>query len=50
MSGDGFADFKEGVDRSNLVDIGKTVVKDFEEYFLQELVDYDNNTISKVSI
>lgn len=45
---DGFAGFQEEADSSNFVDMGKIVIKDFEEYFLQELVDYDNNTLSKV--
>lgn len=48
ISGDGFADFKEGVDIENLTNMGLIFIKDFEEHFLQELVDYDNNTISKV--
>lgn len=48
MYGDGFAGFKEGVDVGNFVNMGMTFIKDFEEHFLQELVDYDNNTLSKV--
>lgn len=39
---------KTAGDDEKLKDIGMTVINDFEEYFLQELVDYDNNTISKV--
>lgn len=46
VAGDGFAEFKSGSE-GNLTDIGLTVIKDFDEYFLQELVDYDNNTVSK---
>lgn len=46
VAGDGLADFKSGAE-GNLTDMGYTFVKDFEEYFLQELVDYDNNTLSK---
>lgn len=46
ISGDGFANFKNGSEE-NLTNIGLIFIKDFEEYFLQELVDYDNNTLSK---
>lgn len=46
MAGEGFAAFKTGVD-GNFTDMGYTVIKNFEEYFLQELVDYDNSTLSK---
>lgn len=48
MTEEGFAGFKEGVDGENFVNMGMLVIKDFEEHFLQELVDYDNNTLSKV--
>lgn len=41
---DEFGSFKDG---TALIDIGFVVIKDYEEYFLNELVDYDNNTISK---
>lgn len=43
---EGFADFKSGAE-GNLTNMGAILVKDFEEQFLQELVDYDNNTVSK---
>lgn len=43
---DGFANFSDGAE-GNFTDMGKIYIKDFEEYFLQELVDYDNNTSSK---
>lgn len=46
VAGGEFADFKEGID-GNFTNMGFVVIKDFEEYFLQELVDYDNNTLSK---
>jgi hypothetical protein len=48
VSGEGFGKFREGAEGGEFVDMGMIVIKDFEEYFLQELVDYDNNTISKV--
>lgn len=48
MAGEGFAGFKEGVDEESFVNMGMVVIKDFEVHFLQELVDYDNNTLSKV--
>lgn len=48
MATEGFAGFVEGVDGENFVNMGMIVIKDFEEQFLQELVDYDNNTLSKV--
>lgn len=43
---EGFAMFKSGSE-GNFTNMGMIVIKDFEEYFLQELVDYDNNTLSK---
>lgn len=46
LTDDGFSDFKEDAE-GNFTDMGFTFIKDFEEYFLQELVDYDNNTLSK---
>lgn len=49
MPGEGYAGFKEGVDIENLKDMGMIFIKDVEEQFLQELVDYDNNTLSKAS-
>lgn len=45
---EGFATFKAGVESENFINMGMIFIKDFEEYFLQELVDYDNNTLSKV--
>lgn len=46
VPGDGFAGFRKGSE-GNLTNMGMTVINDFEEYFLQELVDYDNSTLSK---
>ncbi|KAG5675114.1 hypothetical protein PVAND_005043 [Polypedilum vanderplanki] len=33
--------------KTDLNDLGTLSIKDYEEHFLQELVDYDNNTLSK---
>lgn len=44
--GDGFPELRSNAE-GNFTNIGFTFIKDFKEYFLQELVDYDNNTISK---
>ena len=46
LSGDGLAGFKNGSEE-NLTNLGLIFIKDFEENFLQELIDYDNNTLSK---
>lgn len=46
VNGEGFAELRSDAE-GNFTNIGFTFIKDFEEYFLQELVDYDNNTISK---
>lgn len=46
---EGFEGFVKGFG-DEMKNLGYVIVKDFEEYFLQELVDYDNNTLSQVSL
>lgn len=43
---EGFAKLSDDVE-GNFTNMGLVHIKDFEEYFLKELVDYDNNTLSK---
>lgn len=45
MNDQGFAKFNDI--EGNFTDMGYILIKDFEEHFLNELVDYDNNTLSK---
>lgn len=33
--------------RGNMADLGSITIRDYEEHFLNELVDYDNSTLSK---
>lgn len=45
---EGFSGFRQDAE-GNLTDMGFSFIKDTDEFFLHELVDYDNSTLSKDS-